>query len=150
MAAPSRRAQLSDLLRPALQFTRRAGGAVPKSLALLFLGSLVVGAVYGWSGEVSQALTSAVCSLTLWLVFVTRETQAREARALQQSLDALRESLHVTHALLEAAELQDVEELRSSRLPRESATPRASARDSTLPNSDDQAHPLSASAMAAI
>lgn len=129
---------------------KRLGGAIPKSLALLFLGSIVTGAVYGLSGQLSQALTSGVCSLTLWLVFVTRETQAREARALRQSLDALRESLRVTHALLEAAELQDVEELRSSLLPRESAPPRACARDSTIPDDDDQTRRLSTGAMAAI
>lgn len=150
MAAAVSRTRLQELARPTVRFTRRAGAAVPKGFVLLFLGGVATGAIYGLSGEISQALLSVVCILTLWLVFVTREAQEQQAQALRQSLDALRESLHVAHALLEAAELQDVEELRSSRLPRESATPRVSARDSTLPDEDDRTRRLSTPAMAAI
>jgi hypothetical protein len=96
---------------------KRLSMLVPKSMALLFLGSVATGAVYGLSASGSQTLTTGVCALTLWLLFSLRETQQREALALRRSLDELRKSLHVTHALLEASELQGVEELRSSMLP---------------------------------
>jgi hypothetical protein len=151
LRAASRELRKSMLPEAGAQM-KRLSDAAPKSLALVFLASITTGAVYGLSGQLSQALTTAVCSLTIWLVFVSRETQAREARALRQSLDELRESLRVTHALLEASELQDVEELRSSLLPRESAPPRAPAHDSTLPDDaeDDQTRRVSTTAMAAI
>lgn len=99
------------------------------STLVLLLGAIVTGAVYGLSNSAAQALTTAVCMLTLWLLSATREAQRRESQAIKESLDALRESLRVTHALLEAAELQDVEELRSSKLPRASALPRPASRD---------------------
>lgn len=96
---------------------KRTGARAPKGILLLFLGSLVTGAVFGLSGSLAQTLTTALCALTLSLSFSLREAQQREALALRRSLDELRASLRVTHALLEASELQGAEELRNSKLP---------------------------------
>jgi hypothetical protein len=109
--------------------TAQAKRLPPISILILFLGSVATAAVYSLSGSGSQTLTISVCALTLWLLFSTREAQRREAWALKQSLDELRESLRVTHALLEASELQGAEELRSTLLP-------AAARESLVPASE--------------
>ncbi len=124
-----------------------ASGSPLVSTLVLLLGGIVTGAVYGLSGSPSQALTTAVCMITLWLLSATREAQRREALAIRESLDALRESLRVTHALLEAVELQDVEELRSSKLPRASTLPRPATRESLA---EEQTTRLSTTAVAAI
>jgi hypothetical protein len=123
------------------------GGSGVVSTLVLLLGAVVTGAVYELSGSASQALTTAVSTLTLWLLSATREAQRREARALRDSLDALRESLRVTHALLEASELQDVEELRSSMLPRASTLPRPMTREGA---GEDETARMSTTAAAAI
>ena len=52
----------------------------------------------------------------------------------------------MTHALLEASELQDVEELRSSKLPRASALPRPVARE----GAEDETTRMSVTAVAAL
>jgi hypothetical protein len=124
-----------------------ASGFALVSTLVLFLGGIVTGAVYGLSGSLAQALTTAVCMLTLWLLAATREAQRRESQAIKESLDALRESLRVTHALLEASELLDVEELRSSKLPRASTLPRPVSREG---GGEDETTRLSTTAMAAI
>ena len=124
-----------------------ASSSAHVSTLVLLLGGIVTGAVYGLSGSSAQALSTAVSMLTLWLLSATREAQRREAQAIKESLDELRESLRVTHALLEASELQDVEELRSSKLPRASTLPRPVTREGA---SDEETTRLSTTAMAAI
>jgi hypothetical protein len=74
------RAWLSELARPTGRLARRAAGAFAMMLALLLVGSIASGALFGMSAELSQTLTSGVCILTLWLVFVSREAQAKAAR----------------------------------------------------------------------
>lgn len=100
-----------------------------KSFAVLFLGGLTTGAVYGLSASGSQTLCAGLCAATLWLLQLSRQSQAREAAALRRSLDELRSSLRVTHALLEASELQGAELLRSSTLPPEALETRARGRE---------------------
>jgi hypothetical protein len=122
---------------------QRTRASLPKGLTLLFLGSVLTGAVYGLSGSAAQTLTTAVCTLTLWLLFSVREAQQLEALALRRSLEELRASLRVTQALLEASELQGAEELRNSRLPPASATASAEARQ----QEDDETRRISMTAI---
>lgn len=152
MAVVVSRAWLGELARSTARFGPRAAhwsgsSSAHLSTLVLFLGAIVTSAVYGLSGSPSQALITAISMLTLWLLSATREAQRREAQAIKESLDALRESLRVTHALLEASELQDVEELRSSKLPRASTLPRPVTREG---GADDETTRLSTTAMAAI
>jgi Flp pilus assembly protein TadB len=106
-----------SLLPEAGARARRLSRQLPLSIAVLFLGCVVTGAVYGLSASVSQTLTTFVCAATLWLLLFVYDAQQRQAAAMKRSLDELRASLHVTHALLEATELQGAEELRSTLLP---------------------------------
>jgi hypothetical protein len=121
---------------------QRTRARLPKGVALVFLGSVLTGAVYGLSGSASQTLTTAVCTLTLWLLFSVRAAQQQDALALRRSLDELRASLRVTHALLEASELHGAEELRNSRLPPLSASAEAREQDD-----DDETRRISLSAI---